>query len=298
MSQVANKHSKPVISDQKIGKLYIVAVPIGNYADMTPRAIETLKMVDFIIVEDTRHSGKLLKHFTITNKMQALHDHNEAIFAPKIIALLEAGQQLALISDAGTPLISDPGYKLVHLAQQHQIQIIPIPGVSALITALSVSGLATDRFCFEGFLSSKKQSRCNQLASYTNEARTMVFYEAPHRLLDTLKDMADIFGVQHIVVVARELTKTFETIKKDKLGELVSWVDNDRNQQKGEIVLLVEGFKHSGSSRGETTLSAQTENILSKLLEELSLKQSVQLTAAISGEKKKKIYQRALELQS
>ncbi len=298
MSLVANKQSKPLISEQKIGKLYIVAVPIGNYGDMTPRAIETLKMVDFIIVEDTRHSGKLLKHFAITNKMQALHDHNEATFAPKIIELLEAGQQLALISDAGTPLISDPGYKLVHLAQQHQIQVIPIPGVSALITALSVSGLATDKFCFEGFLSSKKQSRCNQLASYTNEARTIVFYEAPHRLLDTLKDMADIFGVEHVVVVARELTKTFETIRKDKLGELVSWVENDRNQQKGEIVVLVEGFKPSSGGNSDNLLSAQTENILSKLLAELSLKQAVQLTVAISGEKKKKIYQRALELQS
>jgi 16S rRNA (cytidine1402-2'-O)-methyltransferase len=298
MSFVANKQSKPLISDQQIGKLYIVAVPIGNYADMTPRAIDILKRVDFIIVEDTRHSGKLLKHFAIINKMQALHDHNEATFAPKIIDLLKQGQQLALISDAGTPLISDPGYKLVHLAQQHKIQVIPIPGVSALITALSVSGLATDKFCFEGFLSSKKQSRCNQLASYTNEARTMVFYEAPHRLLDTLKDMADIFGGEHLVVMARELTKTFETIKKASLEELVEWVENDRNQQKGEIVLLVEGFKPLNSGSGGKVLSAQTENILSKLLVELSLKQAVQLTVAISGEKKKGIYQRALELQS
>jgi len=278
------------------GKLYVLATPIGNYADISSRAIDVLKMVNLIVVEDTRHSGKLLKYLAINNKMQALHDHNEEKFAPQIISLLESGQQVALISDAGTPLISDPGYKLVKLAQQHNIQLIPVPGPSAVITALSVSGIATDKFCFEGFLPAKQQARKNQLSGYLNETRTMVFYEAPHRVLATLKDMCDIFGSTHQVVIARELTKTFETVKKDSIESLVSWVENDQDQQKGEIVILVEGFKAFRNNKTETTLSIQTENILSKLLNELSLKQAVQLTVSITGDKKKSIYQRALEI--
>lgn len=283
-------------SCSKKGKLYILATPIGNYSDMSSRAIAVLKTASLIVVEDTRHSGKLLKHFGINNKMQALHDHNEAKIAPQIINFLDKGQQIALISDAGTPLISDPGYKLVNLAQQHDIQIIPVPGPSAVITALSVSGLATDKFCFEGFLPAKQQTRKNQLSLYLNETRTMVFYEAPHRILATLKDMCDIFGPDHQAVIARELTKTFETIKKDNLKSLVNWVDTDKDQQKGEIVVLVDGFKALQKNKTDHKLSVQTENILSTLLNELSLKQAVQLTVSITGEKKKSIYQRALEI--
>jgi 16S rRNA (cytidine1402-2'-O)-methyltransferase len=299
-SIINNNLQSPVFNVEKVnsgkGRLHVLATPIGNYADISMRALEVLKTVNLIVVEDTRHSGRLLKHFAIKNKMQALHDHNEAIFAPKVIELMEQGQNVALISDAGTPLISDPGYKLVSLAQQHHIQIVPVPGVSAVITALSVSGLATDKFCFEGFLSAKQQTRKNQLGCYLNESRTLVFYEAPHRILATLKDMKDIFGCQHQAVIARELTKTFETIKKDNLESLVDWVEKDKDQQKGEIVILVEGFKLMQKNKTENALTPQTENILSSLLDELSLKQAVQLTVSITGEKKKRIYQRALEI--
>jgi 16S rRNA (cytidine1402-2'-O)-methyltransferase len=298
MSESVNNNNKIVQFQIEKGKLYILATPIGNYCDISSRAIEVLKMVDLIVVEDTRHSGKLLKHYAINNKMQALHDHNEEKIAPLIIDYLHNGQKIALISDAGTPLISDPGYKLVNLAQQYDITIVPVPGPSAVITALSVSGLATDKFCFEGFLPAKQQSRKNQLSSYTNETRTMVFYEAPHRILATLKDMCDIFGSKHQAVVARELTKTFETIKKDNLESLVNWVESDKDQQKGEIVILVEGFRVLRKNNTADSLSAQTENILTQLLNELSLKQAVQLTVSITGGKKKSIYQRALEIQS
>ncbi|MFK5985781.1 MAG: 16S rRNA (cytidine(1402)-2'-O)-methyltransferase [Pseudomonadota bacterium] len=290
--------SNPAPLSNPNGVLYILATPIGNYADISARAIEILKTVQLIVVEDTRHSGKLLKHLGIRNKMQALHDHNEANLAPQIIEQVKNGQQIALISDAGTPLISDPGFKLVRLAQQQQLQVVPIPGPSALITALSVSGLATDKFCFEGFLSSKQQSRRSQLASYLNEPRTLIFYEAPHRLLSCLKDMVDIFGYEHQIVIARELTKTFETIKKGSLRTLVSWVEADPDQQKGEIVLLVEGFKVAAKTEAQLGLSPQTENILTSLLKELTLKQAVSLTVNITGEKKKAIYQRALELKN
>ncbi|MFK5893692.1 MAG: 16S rRNA (cytidine(1402)-2'-O)-methyltransferase [Pseudomonadota bacterium] len=301
-ASIKNTHQPVAVNAEKIacenGKLHILATPIGNYADISIRALEVLKTVNLIIVEDTRHSGRLLKHFAIKNKMQALHDHNEAIFAPKIIELLQQGQNVALISDAGTPLISDPGYKLVSLAQQHNIHVVPVPGPSAVITALSVSGLATDKFCFEGFLSAKQQTRKNQLACYLNESRTMVFYEAPHRILATLKDMNDVFGCHHQAVIARELTKTFETIKKDNLQSLVQWVEMDKDQQKGEIVILVEGFKLAQKNKIDNILAPQTENILSSLLNELSLKQAVQLTVSITGDKKKGIYQRALEIRN
>ncbi len=284
---------KPTISS---GKLFIIATPIGNYADISTRAIEILKSVQLIVVEDKRHSGKLLKHLGISNKMQALHDHNEATLAPQLIEQIKSGQQIALISDAGTPLISDPGFKLVRLAQQENVQVSPVPGPSAVITALSVSGLATDRFCFEGFLPAKQQSRRAQLNGYLGETRTLVFYEAPHRLLVCLKDMADIFGAEHTLVLARELTKTFETIKKASLASMIDWVEKDKDQQKGEIVLLVEGFKEIVKTEAQSSISPQSENILRKLLLDLSLKQAVKLTVSITGEKKKPIYQRALEI--
>jgi len=279
------------------GELFIVATPIGNYDDMSERAVEILQRVDLIAVEDSRHSGRLLKHFGVSTRTQAMHDHNEKSLAPKLIEQLLEGLNIAIISDAGTPLISDPGYKLVQLAQQAKIRVIPIPGPSALVTALSACGLATDRFCFEGFLAPKKGARRTQLESYLNESRTMIFYEAPHRILACLTDMVEVFGSSHTVVIARELTKTFETIRHDSLGNLVSWVAADTNQQKGEIVLIVDGFKNKSNAAGdEPQLNGESERILKLLLAELSVKQAVKLAVDICGEKKKVLYQRALQL--
>lgn len=279
------------------GELFIVATPIGNYDDMSARAVETLRGVELIAVEDSRHSGRLLKHFAINTRTQALHDHNEKDMAPKLVEKLLGGLNLALISDAGTPLISDPGYKLVQLAQQAGIRVIPIPGPAAFVAALSASGLATDKFTFEGFLAPKTGARRRQLENYLNESRTLIFYEAPHRIEKCLVDMCEVFGEQHIAVLARELTKTFETIRQAPLGELVAWVKSDPNQQKGEIVIIVDGFKATTHEAGnDNRLSDESERVLNLLLAELSLKQAVKLTVDICGDKKKAVYQRALEL--
>jgi len=275
-----------------MGQLYIVATPIGNLQDISARAIAILKQVDKIAAEDTRHSGHLLKQLDINTHCIALHEHNERQFAEKVIQQIKEGNDIALISDAGTPLVSDPGYFLVKLAHQENIKVSPIPGPSALIAALSAAGLATDRFCFEGFVPSKGGARKTFYAQREKEPRTMVFYETPHRIVESLKDLCSELGEQRIVVLARELTKTFETIKKESAGALYNWVKEDRNQQKGEIVLVVEGFKTEQSE----TLSAETEHTLRVLLKELSLKQAVKLTVDICAEKKKKVYNFALSI--
>jgi len=273
-----------------MGQLYIVATPIGNLQDISPRAIEILKKVDKIAAEDTRHSGHLLKQLDINTHCIALHEHNERQFAEKVIQQIKEGSDIALISDAGTPLVSDPGYFLVKLAHQENIIVSPIPGPSALIAALSAAGLATDKFCFEGFVPSRSGARKAFYAHREKEPRTMVFYETPHRIVESLKDLCSELGEQRIVVLARELTKTFETIKKESAGALYHWVKEDRNQQKGEIVLVVQGFKTEQSE----LLSAETEHTLRVLLKELSLKQAVKLTVDICAEKKKKVYNFAL----
>ncbi len=274
------------------GQLYIVATPIGNLQDISPRAIAVLKKVDKIAAEDTRHSGHLLRQLDINTHCIALHEHNERQFSEKIIQQIKEGSNIALISDAGTPLVSDPGYFLVKLAHQEKITVTPVPGPSALIAALSAAGLATDRFCFEGFVPSKGGPRKAFYAQRQKEPRTMVFYETPHRIVASLNDLCSELGEQRIVVLARELTKTFETIKNDSAKALYDWVKKDSNQQKGEIVLVVQGFK---APEGEA-LTEQTEHTLRVLLKELSLKQAVKLTVDISGEKKKKIYNFALSI--
>ncbi len=279
-------------ADNGMGQLYIVATPIGNLQDISPRAIEILKKVDKIAAEDTRHSGHLLKQLDINTHCIALHEHNERQFAEKVIQQIKEGNDIALISDAGTPLVSDPGYFLVKLAHQENIIVSPIPGPSALIAALSAAGLATDKFCFEGFVPSRSGARKAFYAHREKEPRTMVFYETPHRIVESLKDLCSELGEQRIVVLARELTKTFETIKKESAGALYHWVKEDRNQQKGEIVLVVQGFKTEQSE----LLSAETEHTLRVLLKELSLKQAVKLTVDICAEKKKKVYNFALAI--
>jgi 16S rRNA (cytidine1402-2'-O)-methyltransferase len=273
------------------GILYIVATPIGNLGDISPRALEVLQQVDRIAAEDTRHSASLLRHFTIDTPMFALHEHNERHKAEQVLAHLQQGESLALISDAGTPLISDPGYFLVREAHRAGIKVVPIPGPSALVAALSASGLATDRFCFEGFLPPKSGARCRALEALADEPRTLAFYETPHRIEESLADMATTLGAERPATLARELTKTFETIRHATLGELSEWVAGDANQRKGEFVVLVEGAEEE-SDEG---LDGETQRIAILLAEELSVKQASGLAAKISGEKKNAIYKFLLE---
>lgn len=273
------------------GLLYIVATPIGNLGDMSPRAIEILKNVDLIAAEDTRHSLPLLKQSGIATPLTALHEHNEREAVPKLIARLQQGAHLALISDAGTPLLSDPGYHLTRAAHEAGIRVAPIPGPSALSAALSASGLRAGQFVFEGFLPPRAAARRARLEALRGETRTLAFFEAPHRLLETLEDMAALFGVERRALLARELTKTFETLRLDTLRGLHEFVRDDPQQQKGESVILVEGADQSAPSVTEA------EKILRALLAELPVKQAVKLAGAITGVKKNELYALALKLQ-
>jgi len=274
-------------------QLFVVATPIGHLDDMTFRSIEVLKSVSVIAAEDTRQSAQLLKHYNISTPLTACHDHNESNKIDILIEKLKSGQNIALVSDAGTPLISDPGFKLVRAAQENGIRVIPVPGACAAIAALSAVGLPSDRFSFEGFLSSKQSQRLIQLEKLKHESQTMIIYEAPHRILDSVKDMADIFGADRPVGFAREITKTFETIKKMTLGELVSFIENDRNQQKGEIVLIIGG---APDVKDQDVEQEKLDQLLTRLLQDLSVKAASQLAADLTGIKKKIAYQRALEL--
>lgn len=276
----------------KKGSLYIVATPIGNMGDMTERAQKTLSEVDVIAVEDTRRSGQLLRNFEISTPMIAVHEHNERQICDSLLDRIEKGESIALISDAGTPLLSDPGYFLVNQARERELYVVPIPGVSAVITALSVAGLPTDRFVFEGFLPAKSSARQQKLVKLKDDIRTVIFYEAPHRIVDMLKDCQLIFGGQRKVVLARELTKTFETVHGDELDALIPWVEADENQKKGEFVVLV----HGAAAREDTGVDAESERILLILLEDLPVKQAAALTASITGLKKNALYQYALGL--
>jgi 16S rRNA (cytidine1402-2'-O)-methyltransferase len=274
----------------EVGVLYIVATPIGNLGDLSPRAVEVLRQVDRIAAEDTRHSAGLLRHFSITTPLFSLHEHNEREKSAALIERLSGGESIALISDAGTPLISDPGYILVRDAQQAGLRVVPIPGPSALITALSASGLPTDRFCFEGFLPAKSGPRRKQLEALRDEPRTLMFYESPHRILDCLADISAVFGEEREAVLARELTKTFETIRHATLGELCEWVAEDANQQRGEFVLLV-----NGAASAEQDDEREGQRIAEVLAEELPLKQAAALAARISGARKNSLYQHLLD---
>jgi 16S rRNA (cytidine1402-2'-O)-methyltransferase len=276
----------------KSGVLYVVATPIGNLGDISPRAVSTLKEVNLIAAEDTRHSGALLRHLGIGTPMQALHDHNEREVVPRLLARLEAGESLALISDAGTPLVSDPGFHLVRAARDAGLAVVPVPGPSAMVAALSVAGLPTDRFVFEGFLPARSAARRTRLAELGDEPRTLVFFESTHRILDSLGDMVEVFGPEREAVVARELTKQFETVRGGALAGLLEWVGADANQQRGEFVVLVHG---APAVAGEG-LDASAERLLAALMEELPLKKAAALTARLSGAKRNLVYQRALEL--
>jgi len=272
------------------GVLYIVATPIGNLGDISPRAVEVLRGVDVILAEDTRHSARLLNHLGVKTRTAALHDHNERGIVTQIVSRLGAGESMALISDAGTPLISDPGYHLVRAARVVGVKVVPIPGASALLVALSVSGLPTARFVFEGFLPPASGARRRAFERLRHEERTLVFYEAPHRIEDCLSDAVEVFGAQREAVLARELTKTYETILAGTLADLLDTLRSDKNQCKGEFVFLIKG------STGEDSKWITAHATLVHLLEELPVKRAVAVAAKITGEKKNRLYQAALLL--
>jgi len=271
--------------------LYIVPTPIGNLGDITQRALSVLQSVSLIAAEDTRHTGLLLQHFAINARLFALHDHNEQQKAEILLAKLQEGQSIALVSDAGTPLINDPGYHLVRVCREAGIRVVPLPGPCAAIAALSAAGLPSDRFCYEGFLPAKTKGRCDALKAIEQETRTLIFYESTHRLLDSLEDICTVLGESRYVVLARELTKTWESIHGAPVGELLAWVKEDENRRKGEMVLIVEGFK----VQSDDALPADALRTLALLQTELPLKKAAALTAEIHGVKKNALYKYALE---
>ncbi len=273
------------------GTLYIVATPIGNLSDITQRALDTLNEVDLIAAEDTRHSGKLLSHFGIKTKMFPLHDHNEKQKAQSLLDQIAQGKSIALISDAGTPLISDPGYNLVNLAREQNVQVTPIPGPSAVITALCAAGLPTDKFLFAGFLPVKQQAKLAILTSYKNADFTTVFYESPRRIIDTLKHVAEALGDDKQVVVAKELTKHYEAFKSGTAQEVIDWFGEDKDRQQGEMVIMLSPNKE------ESALSPEAEMLLKSLMEELPTKKAAAITAKIHDLKKNDLYKLALTWQ-
>jgi len=273
------------------GTLYIVATPIGNLGDMTSRAVETLRSVDLIAAEDTRHSARLLQHFGVQTRMTSYHDFSDESRVELLLRTLVDGKSVALISDAGTPLISDPGYRLVSRARESGLRIVPIPGVCAITTALCAAGIPSDRFAFEGFPPAKHTARLKVFQSLQQETRTLVFYESPHRILECVDDMAEGFGGDRAAVIARELTKTFETIHSDTLSNLQVWLREDENQQRGEFVLLIKGAE----AAPDEEIPADARRILAVLMTELSVKQAASLASRLTGVKKNLLYALALE---
>lgn len=271
--------------------LYVVATPIGNLDDISKRAIEVLTQVDIIACEDTRHTNRLLNAFNIKNKTMSLHDHNERQRQAQIATMLQEGKSIALVSDAGTPLISDPGFHIVRHLRSLKLNVVPIPGACAAISALSVAGLPTDRFTFEGFLPSKSGARQSKLAELSSEPRTSVFYDAPRRAIDTVQDIYEVLGGDRQIVIARELTKTFETVHADSAENILAWLKEDPNQLKGEMVLIIEGAKLDPNTIPEVAI-----NTLKLLLTEMKPKKACAIAAEIHGVKKNALYQVALDL--
>lgn len=279
---------------QRVGTLYIVATPIGNLEDLTPRAVRVLKEADLIAAEDTRHSAKLTAHFGIATRMLAVHDHNEREQVPRLIESLKAGKSIAFVSDAGTPLVSDPGFPLVRAARVEGLPVVPIPGPCAAIVALSVAGLPSDRFVFEGFPPPKAGPRRQRFAELREDVRTLIFYESPHRVLECLADMVAVFGAGREAVVARELTKQFETVRGDSLGALETWLQTESEQLRGEFVILLHGAERTE----QQVAQAEAERVLRILLVELPVSQAAALAAQIAGAKKNELYELALRLKS
>ena len=275
---------------KKIGTLYVVATPIGNLGDITLRALETLKMVDAIAAEDTRHSAGLLSHFGIVKKLIAVHEHNERQSAEKLLILLNAGENIALVTDAGTPGVSDPGAMVVDFMRKAGVKVVPIPGVSAVIAALSAAGIAQNGFLFYGFLPASGTARRKVLESLKMQTIVLVFYEAPHRIIESIIDLEAVLGADRRITFAREITKTFETIFSCDLSQAEDWLKNDTNQQRGEFVLLIE----AEAVKPAEAFSKEAVRILKLLLADLPLKQAVKLAAEITNDKKNDLYELAL----
>ncbi len=272
------------------GIFYVVATPIGNLDDMSPRAVAVLQQVDLILAEDTRHSARLLQHYAISTPMRACHEHNEASLCESLPEQLRAGQDMALISDAGTPLVSDPGFRLVRTLRARGIRISTVPGPCASIAALSISGLPSDRFAFEGFLPAREAARQARLQDLLAESRTLIFYEAPHRLVPMLATLAGIFGSDRRVCVARELTKRYESVRCDAVGAMLEWLCEDENRCRGEIVVLVEGA-------GEAVPDVrEDERLLRILLDYLPVGQAASAAAEIGGGRRNRLYKLALSM--
>ncbi|MEA3412741.1 MAG: 16S rRNA (cytidine(1402)-2'-O)-methyltransferase [Pseudomonadota bacterium] len=274
------------------GILYIVATPIGNLSDLSERAVSVLAGVDIVAAEDTRHSRPLLARCGSRARLVSLHDHNERDRAPGLVGHLLGGASIALISDAGTPLVSDPGYRLVAAAAQAGVRVSPVPGPSALVAALSVAGLPTDRFTFEGFPPSRAAARRMWFDRLVSEERTMVFYESPRRLRESMDDMSDVFGEARRAVVARELTKAFETVRRGTLADLSEWVGGDANQQRGEIVVVVEGAQDPGVASAEL----ESRKVIGVLLRYLPVKSAVKAAAELTGLPRNALYDIAVRL--
>ncbi len=274
------------------GTLFIVATPIGNLKDITQRAVETLESVDWVAAEDTRHTKPLLQKLGINQTLISLHDHNEASRSVQLLARLQQGESGALVSDAGTPLINDPGYHLVKLLREHHINVVPIPGASAVITALCAAGLPTDRFSYEGFLPAKSGKRCLVLAGLKEDVRTLVFYESPHRVQATLKDLQQVFGGERSMSVARELTKKFEQFVQGTIDEVIVYFEQNSDKVRGEFVLMV-----GGATEKEAVALSEWDRLIEVLLQQkLPVKQISEIVADYAGIKKKPIYNRVLAL--
>ena len=274
------------------GTLFIVATPIGNLDDITFRAVETLKVVDLVLAEDTRHSQKVLNHFNIKTPISAFHDYNEREKCNSVIDKLKQGDSIALISDAGTPLISDPGYVLVSVAKKNSVNVVPVPGPSALIAALSASGIPSDSFSFFGFLPSKQNARIKTLKMFASRPETIIVYESPKRISATLTDMLFVFGIDREVCLAKEITKTFETILTTNIPSLIDYISSDPSHQKGEFVILIS----STAKKGKLEFDQQLDKLLPVLCSEMGPSKAAKLATKITGIDKKYCYQRAIEL--
>ncbi|MBB5389934.1 MULTISPECIES: 16S rRNA (cytidine(1402)-2'-O)-methyltransferase [unclassified Herbaspirillum] len=275
-----------------VSALYVLATPIGNACDITLRALHVLAIADAVACEDTRNTSQLLQRYGLSKQLMATHEHNEREAAAKIVDRLRQGERIALVSDAGTPAVSDPGARVVEAVRAAGLQVVPLPGASAAVTALSASGLDEQRFHFVGFLPSKARQRETALQELASMQAALVFYEAPHRIVETVQAMLQVFGPQRQVVLARELTKLFESIHRCPLGDAPAWLEEDANRQRGEFVVLVQGAPQSDGDQ------ADAERILRILLEELPVKQAAALTAQITGQKKNALYERALALKN
>jgi 16S rRNA (cytidine1402-2'-O)-methyltransferase len=291
---VASNWMKTVSDDFAVlpGRLYVVATPIGNMGDLTPRAQKVLASVNLIAAEDTRHTSQLLQAAAIRTPLVSMHEHNEARRSAELIGRLLAGESVAVVSDAGTPLISDPGFDVVAAARAHAIEVIAIPGPCAAVAALSIAGLASDRFVFEGFLPAKNAAREAALQALAQEVRTIIFYEAPHRLLETLTEMQRQFGGERLAAVGRELTKRYESSYFGTLSELCVRADSDPDMSRGEIVIVVAGF--AGAPQESAALNA--DQVLRALLEDLPPSQAAKIAARLLNTKRSMLYDRAMEL--